>query len=186
MVERWAVGQREYRPYDELRSISYYAIKRAESEIEGSFYEYIVSIVFDAFCIESYLNHLGVKKLLVHNFIDFEQKSPNEKLMEISRELNILIDKRTLPFCHFDTIFDFRDSIVHAKTDTINTFKVKIDDKTGLPRFPKSKIEVMATLKNAKKFFESTTNMVVFLNEEAGMESIAFGCPYDALWSSAP
>lgn len=176
------IVEQEFRPYDELRSISYYALKRAEAEEFGRTFECVTSIVFDAFCLESYLNHLGDLKLCIIEFREYEKRSPKEKLNWISPIINFPINIKCLPFCHFGIIFNFRDEIVHAKTDRIGPQRVMLDKTTSLPRFPKTVMERVPTLDNARKFLDSTTNMVIQLNYAAGITSPAFGHPYDAFW----
>lgn len=173
---------KEYRPYDELRSISYYALKRASKEESGRAFECVTSIVFDAFCLEAFLNHLGYLRLTPIDFNNYERLYPKEKLNNISRVVNLSINKKSLPFCHFGLIFNFRDEIVHAKTNHIGPQRVLIDEKTSLPRIPKTIVESFPTLENAKKLFDSTTEMVNQLNNAAGITLPAFGHPYDAFW----
>ncbi len=174
--------EREYRPYDELRSISYYALTRAKKEPIGRTFECVVSIVFDAFCLEAFLNHLGFIKFSPEDFQNYEKLSPKEKLYSISILVNFSVNKKRLPFCHFGTIFDFRDEIVHAKTDHIGPQRVVVDRTTSLPRLPPTVLEGLPTLQNAKKFLDSTTEMVNQLNKAAGLTDPAFGHSYDAFW----
>lgn len=178
------VEYREYRPYVELFSISHYALERAANAELGRMFVCFISIVFDAFCLEAYLNHLGLKKIPENEFAKYEKKTPKEKLTYISNIINYPIKKMDFPFSHFDVIFDFRDGIVHAKTDRVGPIKVRLNEKTNLPEIPKTKTERTATLENARKFYKSTNNMINNLNIAAGFSNDAFFSPYDAFWSN--
>jgi hypothetical protein len=174
--------EREYRPYDEFRSISDYALTRASKEEIGRPFECVVSIIFDAFCLEAYLNHLGLIKLSPSEFKNYEKQSPKEKLNQISKVVSLSINIKQLPFCHFGIIFRFRDEIAHAKTDHTGPQSVVIDSKTSIPQFPPTILEGLPTLENTRKFLKSTTEMVNQLNDAAGIPDPAFGHPYDAFW----
>ena len=150
---------KEVHPYDYLHSISYYALERAKKSNEGSFFECIVSIVFDALCLESYLNHLGYEKLSPTELDSYQRLDSKNKLNRISNLIKFSIDKNSVPFCHFSTIFNFRDEIVHAKTKKVGPIQVQIDRQTLKPKIPKTFIEQNADLSMQKNNYNSMVEM---------------------------
>ena len=79
---RFADVIKELHPYDDLHSISYYALERVKNSNEGGYFECIVSIVFDALCLESYLNHLGYEKMSTTDFDSYERLDPEKNSTE--------------------------------------------------------------------------------------------------------
>lgn len=50
---------RELTTYGEMWRTSYWIMEQAEREPEGSYFQIMPSLVFTAFTLEAYLNHVG-------------------------------------------------------------------------------------------------------------------------------
>jgi hypothetical protein len=110
-------------------------------------YHYLSSILFSAFCIEAYLNHVGEK--LLHLWDTSERLKTQEKLEMIAApdQLNLPLDLSCRPFQSFRELFKFRDSIVHGRTEESSTTR-----PVGRQSQLSSKLERLATQKRAERF----------------------------------
>lgn len=90
----------------------------AENTQEGQLYTTVAALVFSAFTLEAYLNHLG--KLKNKEWDVIERKfSKLEKYKSFSSEVGIDFDNfRARPYCTLKKLFEFRDCMAHGKTTT--------------------------------------------------------------------
>ena len=120
----WVSGERNIYTYNYLYSAAEWALEQAENTQEGNFYNYMISIILSAFCIEAYLNHVGG---LVLSYWDDEIKkglSIQNKLKIVCSHINFVPDFSQRPFQSFTQIMKFRNLLAHAETETIH-FKEK-------------------------------------------------------------
>jgi len=174
---------RTIRPYIDLFEISQIWLEIATNEEEGNLYNCIVSMVFCAFSLEAYLNHLGSIKL--ENWNSIERKICREgKLKKICNLYNVSINKRKTPYRYFDEILDFRDQIVHAKTEIFTDKTTKINLNKKRPELPEAKWEKMANSDRAGEFVKHTKEIIISLHKLTGASNNPFGSPYSGSWSS--
>ena len=95
--------------------------EEAVSVEEGSFYNFMFSVVFLAFSIEAYLNQIGEK--LFPDWAKYERRPHKEKLKKVVRRLKFKPDFSSLPFQSYDEIFRFRNLIAHAKPGEFSEFE---------------------------------------------------------------
>ncbi|NCS96935.1 hypothetical protein GW756_06225 [bacterium] len=131
------------------------SIKNAATEEneELIFHYCMSSIVFLAFCMEAYLNHIGEEKI-EHWKDDFESLRPLAKLRLIMREYGEL-DFSRRPFQSFSDIFDVRNQLAHGKTE----FALEKH-----PNEPLTKWGKLCNLKTTKKLMEDTEKMIRFMH----------------------
>lgn len=112
-------ASRDVYPYNSLSNISWHALRRAETETEGSVLEATVSIVFTAFAMEAYLNYLGAM-LLGTEWSNIERNlNPQKKLKRIGKIIHLASDFNIEPFLTFKRIFEYRNAIVHSKIESV-------------------------------------------------------------------
>ncbi len=131
------------------------SIKDAEAEKieEIAFYNCMTSIVFLAFCIEAYLNHMGEEEAQ-HWEDDFESLRPIAKLRLImSRHGELDFTRR--PFQSFSDIFTVRNQLAHGKT--VFAFEKH-------PKEPLAKWGKLCNVKDAKRLFDDTEKMIRFIH----------------------
>jgi len=141
--------------YVYLFNVSYSSIKEAETEEREDviFYRCMTSIVFLAFSIEAYLNHMGEEKLKYWKE-DFENLRPIAKLRLImSRYSDIDFSRR--PFQSFSDIFDIRNQLAHGKT-------VFAFDK--YPKEPLAKWGKLCNVRTVKRLLDDTEKMIRFIH----------------------
>lgn len=138
-------------------------------------------MIFCAFSIEAYVNHLGAK--LIPDWETNERKmSFDEKISRLFKAIDEKCDKRKKPYCYLNSIFDFRKEIVHAKTASI-TKKQSITAEE-IPDLPKALWEKMVTVENAKKFRRYSEEIINSLCRDLLNEDHPIGTPEISHWSS--
>jgi hypothetical protein len=81
---------REVITYAELWHTSRCLLKKGQDEKEGSFHQFMASLVFTAFTLEAYLNHIGPK--VFNCWAAIERLGPKEKLDIITEKIGLTID----------------------------------------------------------------------------------------------
>jgi len=111
--------ERQVHTYAELWYTSKVLLQKGIGEPDGSFHQFMASLVLTAFSFEAFLNHIGKKLFKSHAWAAIERLSPKEKLHVIAELLNVQIDYGARPWQIIKTLFDFRNSIAHGKTVTL-------------------------------------------------------------------
>lgn len=102
--------------YSIIKENNYTIYKSKEYHIMES--KAIISIVFSAMCIESFLNDFAASSLGDSEFYDnFDRLSVIGKFQLISKFiLNVEVDKRKAYYCYLKRLFKLRDAYVHNKS----------------------------------------------------------------------
>lgn len=155
--------------YVSLHTNASIALSEATKVIDGRFFKTMTSIIFSAFTIEAYANH--ILKDISKKWEEVERYSSLEKVYELYNILEIDLDKSKRPIQSIQRIFNFRNMLAHGKTTTvIKKFKLKKDiqdlSSEDLLGHAKPEWEELNTLKNAKVFFEDMEKVIKLLHEE--------------------
>ncbi len=174
-------GQRTVYTSAYLRNISWTCLERAKEENKGSYNFIASSMIFTAFSVEAYLNHLGSE---VTNFWDtIERKlSPKDKLDTLASILEIDIDYGSRPFQTFHNMFSLRNSLAHGRTEklTVNSIQVLGDDE--IPNMPTTTWEEEISVENASRYLEDSKELIITLNEKAGIDDFILYVPAVTDW----
>ena len=123
--------ERQVNTYAEMWHASNVMLGKAKENPEGSFYQLMASLIFTAFTLEAYLNHIG--QSIFKCWDDLEQLSPKKKLGLIAEKLKIERDDSKRPFQTIDKLFKFRNDVAHGKSARLkfeNQIKVVDLDRT--------------------------------------------------------
>ena len=93
--------------------------KTGKAQPEGSAHQFRASLVFTAFTLEAYLNHLGRK--LFRCWDDLERLGPIEKLNVIADRAAVKIDYGKRPWQAMKQLFGFRNDIAHGKSEMLKS-----------------------------------------------------------------
>ncbi len=142
---------------------------RSINEVDNT----ISAIVFCAFSLEGYLNHVGDELVKDWSAL-FESLKPKEKLILISERFNVEIQLGKAPFQSFSTIFEIRNQLAHPKTKkhTYENTKKKIWLNVGERKWPAEKWETLCTLNFAEKFVADTKEIMRYLDSHLPIEKI--------------
>ena len=142
---------------------------KSTNEIDNS----ISAIVFCAFSLEGYLNHVGDE--LIKDWSDlFENLKPKEKLILISEGFNVEVQLGNAPFQSFSTIFEIRNQLAHPKTKkhTYENTKKKIWLNVGERKWPVEKWEILCKPEFAEKFVSDTKEIIKYLDLQLPIERV--------------
>lgn len=122
-MEQQIVGQITTHTYAYMHNAAKFMLTLAEKDTKGQLYTIVGTLIFCAFTLEAYLNHLG--KLRNKEWDEVERKySKFEKYRLFAKADQIDFDGfRTRPYITLKELFEFRDRLAHGKTteETINT-----------------------------------------------------------------
>jgi hypothetical protein len=153
--------------YVELWHTSWYLLEKGQIREEGSYHQFMGSLVFTAFSLEAYLNHIGPR--VFRSWEALERLAPKEKLDIIAEKIELQIDYGKRPWGAMKEIFGFRNDIAHGKS-------IKVSEATVVPlgreddhvrEFAKTKWERFCTRQNAEKSREDVKQMILALHEKA-------------------
>ncbi len=149
--------------YVDLYHAAKFSVERAENSDEPEFYNCLSALLFCAFCLESYLNHIG--RAYFENWQkDLEKLSPHAKLRLIAVErMRAKPDFSRRPFQSFNQLFKFRNSLVHGKTETVS-YVAMFDDVVSPAKKPLADWEKICDLKHAKRLFQDMKEIIQVLH----------------------
>ncbi|MDI6687375.1 MAG: hypothetical protein QME06_04045 [Desulfobacterales bacterium] len=153
--------EREVKTYAEMWHTSRCLLKKAQEEPTGSFHQFMASLVFTAFTLEAYLNHVGPK--VYKCWSDIERLGPREKLNIIAEKLQIQINYGRGPWQVLKHLFSFRNDIAHGKSTVVKLSYVEPIDKHSdelFGKFAQTEWEKYCTEKNALKAREDVEKIV--------------------------
>lgn len=149
-------------PYVYLFKAAQFALERAESGKDNPFFDCMSTILFSAFSMEAYLNHIGRAYFLKWEE-NFECLKPKAKLGLISQErMRASVDFSCRPFQSFNELFNFRNKLAHGKTEKVSL--VSHQEITEYPLQPFTKWEKLCTLETTKRLYDDTQKMIRILH----------------------
>jgi hypothetical protein len=167
--------EREVRTYAEMWHTSGFLLKKGVENKTGSYLMFMASLVFTAFTLEAYLNHIGPK--LFKCWGDLERLGPREKLNIVLDRLNITVNNGKRPWQVMKRLFSFRNDIAHGKSEV-----VKMRDKVSLNMYSERKLEDViltkweeyCTKSNAQKAREDIEKIVITIHEAGNFDDYPF------------
>jgi hypothetical protein len=156
--------------YADLWHTSWCLLKKGQDQEEGSFHQFMGSLVFTAFSFEAYLNHIGHR--VFRNWQALEPLGPREKLDIIAEKIGLPIDYGKRPWGIMKELFGFRNDIAHGKSIKVGEKLIVPISKEGdsMRGFAKTKWEKFCTRQNAERAREDVKAMVEALHTKAGIK----------------
>ncbi|MBN1462014.1 MAG: hypothetical protein JXA57_20985 [Armatimonadetes bacterium] len=171
------VGRRVVSAAQSLRTIGWYAIKKAEEQERGSRLEILTSLLMSPLAMEAALNHVGESCFSTAIWKALERSAPRDKLDAIADQLHVVIDMGSEPFQHFTPMFRFRNELAHGKTVVIDGVApydpVRDNDPQDTTEFMAS-WERRWNLETARTWQDSVKGMVNTLCEAADCNNPLF------------
>lgn len=149
-------------------------LELAEATRDGQLYTATSALVYCAFTLEAYLNHLG--KLRHAGWNDVERSYGKRRKYEMfAQAAGLQIDYARRPYSTLVELFAFRDRMAHGKTETENV-SVLID--ANAPRLPQivsnSDWQAFATIENARQAISDVERLVRELHAASGQRGDPF------------
>ncbi len=128
----------------------------------------IASIVFIAFALEAYLNHLGSQLFTPWPHLE-RSLSPSAKLALITDRLGLTPDLGCQPYQSFTLVFKLRNTMAHGKTELVS-WKVK-GDASGKPpmHYPLTDWEREANPTSVERLLTDAETIIKELHSAAGL-----------------
>jgi hypothetical protein len=168
--------------YAELWYTCLNLLKRGQENEEGSYYMFMGSVVFAAFSLEAYLNHLGPKVFRCWGPLD--RLGPKEKLDVIAEKIDLPIDYGKRPWGIVKELVGFRNSIAHGRSDMLAvTNPVSISEYTNYMReLMETNWEKLCTRRHAERAHKDVEAIVKALHAKAGIKD---EYPFAGGWQDA-
>lgn len=163
--------ERIVRTYAELWHTSSCLLKRGQENKKASFHQFMASLVFTAFSLEAYLNHIGAQIFTCWN--DLERLSPKEKLNVIAERINVEVNYGRRPWQIMINLFGFRNDIAHGKSVTIKSEEIIPlinHNEDDIHNFLRTNWEKFCTEKNAVRAREDVNNIIETIHEASGIK----------------
>ncbi len=131
-------------------------------------------LIFAAFTIEAYLNHIGEK--LFPSWKEYLKKGLNSeaKLCLIADKIGLTINFGTAPFQSFRTAFRFRNAMAHSVTEDLSSEKSKHFLQVGSEYWPATEWEKLCNSNIAQKLYNDTEEIILIIEKKSGVERIPF------------
>ncbi len=154
-----------------LHAASRQALEEAKDNEKGSYYNLMISLVFSAFTIEAYLNHLGAE--IIPFWLTIERSlSPSKKLEVIAVQLSKSIDYGRRPFQSFKSIFQLRDFLAHGRTEYISKESIQFLSDGDKPELPQAEWQKDITAEIVQRYFDDTEEIIKYLHDVSGVKGI--------------
>lgn len=151
-----------------------YMLELAKGSQEGQLYTVVASLIFSAFTLEAYLNHLG--KLRNKEWYEIERKYPKlEKYKLFTAAANVNVDFNVRPYRTLKELFEFRDRMAHGKTTT-ECVSVCIDEyEDRIPQLiSETDWQAYAKLETARQAIEDVEVLIKELHSSSGYSGNPF------------
>lgn len=179
--KKFVVAQKTVYTVGYLRMVSWQALEAAKESERGSYYNLMASLVFSAFTIEAYLNHLGANVIPFWSIIE-RNLSPAKKLEIIVVQLAKPIDYGCRPFQSFKSIFQLRDFLAHDRTEYLAEESIQFLSDGDKPELPKAKWQKQVTIENVQRYFDDTKEIIEYLHSASGLDFNPLHVPETADW----
>jgi hypothetical protein len=118
---------------------------------KGSYHQFLGSIVFTAFALEAFLNHVGESLFL--SWPELEKLTPKGKTDVITEKLGIAVNYGVMPWQIVPEIIGIRNKIAHGKNELLQDERMltvdNYDQKMGV--ILRAPWQEYATQQNAEK-----------------------------------
>lgn len=175
-----------YRVTDERTVYSYVclregacaALAQAKDSEKHRFHNCMSVIIFSAFCLEAYLNHLGQDRFEYWDDDIKKNLTVENKLKIIAHDLGLTLDFSRRPFQSFRTTFKFRNLVAHAQTDKKthqgdHALREGQDPSTMIQE-PQTWWEKQCSLQSAQRLLEDAERIISLLHKETGSKTDPF------------
>lgn len=171
--------EREVVMYAEMWHTSKCLLQHGQEQPIGRAHQFRASLVFTAFALEAFLNHVGPH--LFGHWEYLERLSPKKKLYLIAERLVVNVDMSKRPWQIIDELFEFRNEIAHGKTKKFKPpLKIRDAGKDELPAqwIAQTPWEAFCTERNAIKGRKDVEKIVTVVCNSARAKNVDVGWPF--------
>jgi hypothetical protein len=169
---------REAKAYIKPLVMAEHLAARAFLKNDNAFYDACASLVFLAFSIEAFCNHVGWK--LEPDFAAFDDLCAKDKLRRAAELVNYPLSLGERPFQTFHEVYKFRNMMAHSRTQEVKIERtVPIPSPSNpaeLPKLPPTEWEAYCTPENLAKAIADVKQGLTSLYDAS---TLAVKCPFD-------
>lgn len=170
-------GKRKVHTYAYLHRAVEFHVSAAKETQKGQFYALMSALVFTAFMVEAFLNHVGALK--IPNWEKKERRlSQKTRLEAILEAVDLSAADLKGKDKALETVFTFRDALAHGKTASLSASGiVQIDwanpDIRAL--MPKTEWEKLCSVEAVEPLVEDCKHILAVIHRAAGLGGALFG-----------
>ena len=166
--------ERKVITYSDLWRTSEFLLKRGTEEELGSYYMFLSCLMFQAFSLEAFLNHMGEK--LFETWGELEKPlSPKAKLGLICEKLKLNINYGKTPWQIVPELIGFRNKVAHGKSELLKSEEIVLggSDKYEklMHKFLMAEWQEFANKKNAQRAKKQLEALFIEVHRAANMEN---------------
>jgi hypothetical protein len=175
-------AHRTVNTFARLRTISYECYERAKETNAGSTLMLSASMVFSAFTVEAFLNHIGANRTTFWSSVE-RKLLPRDKLDLLANLYDLEIDFSKRPFQTFKRMFRLRDALAHGKTESITEESTKLLREDEQPEISMTNWEKEINFRNAKMYFDDSKALFEILCTKTSMDpmDLMVGSEYESI-----
>lgn len=159
---------RDVRMYAEMWHTSEVLLMNGKENAKGCTHQFRASLVFTAFMLEAYLNHIG--KTLFRCWDDLDRLGPKEKLNVIADRIGLQVDYGREPWQIVKDLFVFRNKIAHGRSGKLSeTVSLNQYQDEVLPQFVLTDWEKYCNLEKAERAREHVEAIVHKIHKAANI-----------------
>jgi hypothetical protein len=118
---------------------------------KGSYHQFLGSIIFTAFALEAFLNHVG--ESLFKSWADLEKLAPRGKINVIAEKIGLKVDFGAMPWQVVPEIFGVRNKVAHGRNELLQDERMlsvdSYDERMG--EILRAPWQTYATRENAER-----------------------------------
>lgn len=167
-------GEGKVTTYNWMIKSAKLALESARASSEGQFFNSMSVLIYSAFAMEAFFNHLGSH--LSENWESEERRiSKWQKFRNFNCQLNLNRDLDSRPYLSVFEAFNFRDSLAHGRTEEIKKEEVvEISDDEVQFCMISSKWMESCTLEKAEEIFADIKIVITEMYKESGLGEYPF------------
>jgi hypothetical protein len=174
MTDEIVSGETTTYPFSYMYKGAEQMLRQAKESGSGQFYNIISCLIYCAFTLEAYFNHLGSERNSEWN--EVERKISKEKKYELfCKNIGLEIDLAKRPYKSMIDVFRYRNQMAHGKTTT-DAIKEPIegdaDDLYSFAVGPDWK--TYSTIENAQTVFTDIKHIILELHKASGFANDPF------------
>ncbi|HIP01876.1 MAG TPA: hypothetical protein EYN44_20070 [Marinobacter salarius] len=174
-MKRYSIsGKGKVTTYNWMIKSAGFALESARASSEGQFFNSMSVLIYSAFAMEAFFNHLGSH--LSENWESEERKiSKWQKFRDFNCQLNLSRDLDSRPYLSVFEAFNFRDYLAHGRTEEIKKEEVvEISEDEVQFYMIGSKWMETCTLEKAEEIFADIKSVITEMYKASGLGELPF------------
>ena len=152
--------KRTVKSYGWLSMCARNSLDCGKGDKNGCFYHFMSSLIFSAFTLEAYVNHIGPTLVPFWSEIEKIRLMSKLKIVYTFLELDFNTSKR--PLQSISWLIKFRNTMAHGKTEDINKSKI---NKTQKYIYVGASWEAYCTKEKAQRAYDDIREIIEILNK---------------------